>query len=65
MQYIRSESMVKRFIVWYLKRHNVQFYYNGYIVRMFTEPYYYKVMQNHNAMEKRIINSIEQTKLTQ
>ena len=45
--------MIKRFIVWYLKRFATEFYYKGYVVRIFTEPYYYKVMQNHNAMEKR------------
>lgn len=32
--------MIKWFIVWYLKRHNVMFRYNGLVVRMFTEEYY-------------------------
>ena len=32
--------MIKRFIVWYLKRHNVMFKHGGYVVRMFTEKYY-------------------------
>ncbi|MBQ8808641.1 MAG: hypothetical protein IJZ81_04975 [Clostridia bacterium] len=39
--------MIKRFIVWYLKRHNVMFYYKGYVVRMFSEAYYDKVMANN------------------
>lgn len=40
--------MIKRFIVWYLKRHNVMFYYDGkYVVRMFSEAYYEQVMANH------------------
>lgn len=45
--------MIKRFIVWYLKRHNVMFYYgNGkYVVRMFSEAYYEQVMGNHLFVE--------------
>lgn len=39
--------MIKRFIVWYLKRHNVMFQYENYVVRMFSEAYYDKVMVNN------------------
>lgn len=39
--------MIKRFIVWYLKRHNVMFYYENYVVRMFSGAYYEKLMENN------------------
>lgn len=39
------------------------FTYMGYTVRMFTEGYYYKVIQNHNAMERKIIDPIIQIKV--
>ena len=55
--------MIKRFIIWYLKRHNAMFTYMGYTVRIFTEGYYYKVIQNHNAMERKIINPDIQIKI--
>ena len=32
--------MIKRFIIWYLKRHNATIRYKGYVVRMFTVRYY-------------------------
>ena len=41
--------MIKRFIVWYLKRHNVEIRYKGYVVRMFTKAYYDKVMENNTS----------------
>lgn len=44
--------MIKRFIVWYLKSHNVKFEYNNYIVRMFSEVYYDKLMQYADDMRK-------------
>ena len=44
--------MVKRFIVWYLKRHNVKFEYNNYIVRMFSKGYYDKLMQYADRQRK-------------
>ena len=36
--------MIKQFIVWYLKRHNVKFEYENYVVRMFSRGYYDKLM---------------------
>ena len=44
--------MIKRFIVWYLKRHNVTFEYNNYVVRMFSKGYYYTLMQYSDDMRK-------------
>ena len=46
------KRMIKRFIVWYLKRHNVKFEYNNYIVRMFSKGYYDKLMQYADDMRK-------------
>lgn len=43
--------MIKRFIVWYLKRHNVMFEYEGFVVRMFTQDYYNRLMVYANMME--------------
>lgn len=43
--------MIKRFIVWYLKRHNVMFYYENYVVRMFSDAYYDKLMENNLKRE--------------
>lgn len=37
-------KLVQRFIVWYLKRHNVKFDYDNYIVRMFSTDYYNRLM---------------------
>lgn len=42
--------MIKRFIVWYLKRHNVMFHYENYVVRMFSNDYYERLMSYHNAI---------------
>ena len=39
--------MIKRFIVWYLKKHNVEFHCKGYVVRMFTERYYDNVIRGN------------------
>ncbi len=44
--------MIKRFIVWYLKRHNVMFHYGKYVVRMFSDTYYEQVMENHNFVTR-------------
>lgn len=57
--------MIKRFIVWYLKRFNTEFYYKGYVVKIFTKNYYNKVIQNHNAMEKRVYNPSKSIKISQ
>ena len=48
----KMKRMIKRFIVWYLKRHNVTFEYNNYVVRMFSKGYYDKLMQSANDMRK-------------
>ena len=48
----QMKRMIKRFIVWYLKRHNVTFEYNNYVVRMFSKGYYDKLMQSANDMRK-------------
>lgn len=42
--------MIKRFIVWYLKRHNVTFEYNNYVVRMFSKGYYDELMHYADIM---------------
>ncbi len=42
--------MIKRFIVWYLKRHNVMFRYESYVVRMFSNAYYERLMSYHDAI---------------
>ena len=44
--------MIKRFIVWYLKRHNVMFRYKKYVVRMFSDDYYEQVMENHDFVTR-------------
>lgn len=44
--------MIKRFIVWYLKRHNVMFHYEKYVVRMFSDAYYEQVMENHDFVTR-------------
>ena len=43
--------MVKRFIVWYLKRRNVKFEYNNYVVRMFSNDYYNRLMNYADIMD--------------
>lgn len=43
--------MVKRFIVWYLKRRNVKFEYNNYVVRMFSNDYYNRLMNYADTMD--------------
>ena len=43
--------MIKRFIVWYLKRHNVTFEYNNYVVRMFSKGYYDELMHYADIMD--------------
>lgn len=35
-----KESIIQRFIVWYLLKHNVKFEYAGYVVRMFSKEWY-------------------------
>ena len=35
---------IQKFIIWYLKRHNVKFDRDGYVVRMFSADYYGKLM---------------------
>ena len=47
------ERMIKRFIVWYLKRHNVTFEHNNYVVRMFSKGYYYKLMKYADDKRKK------------
>ena len=42
--------MIKRFVVWYLKRHNVMFHFDKYVVRMFSNDYYERLMSYHNAI---------------
>ena len=37
-------KLIQRFIVWYLKRHNVKFDYGNYVVRMFSAEYYSRRM---------------------
>ncbi len=37
-------KLIERFIVWYLKRHNVKFNYGNYVVRMFSSEYYARLM---------------------
>ncbi len=37
-------KLISRFIVWYLKRHNVCVEHNGYVVRMYTKEYYEEVI---------------------
>ena len=38
------KRLIQRFIVWYLKRHNVKFNYGNYVVRMFSAEYYNRLM---------------------
>ena len=41
------ERFIERFIVWYLKRHNVTFEHKGYTVRMFSTDYYNWFMEEY------------------
>ena len=43
--------MIKRFIVWYLKKHNVKFEYENYVVRMFSNFYYDRLMHYADIMD--------------
>lgn len=45
------KKLIEKFIVWYLKRHNVVFKYENYVVRMFSNEYYAKLMFLAKLME--------------
>lgn len=45
------DKLVQRFIVWYLKRHNVKFNYGNYVVRMFSDEYYSRLMLYAKCIE--------------
>lgn len=44
-------ELIQRFIVWYLKRHNVKFNYENYVVRMFSAEYYARLMLYADRIE--------------
>ena len=37
-------KLLQRFIVWYLKRHNAKFEHGNYVVRLFSDEYYGRLM---------------------
>lgn len=43
--------MIKRFIVWYLKRHNVKIEHKDYTLRLFDTAYYNRLMQYAETMD--------------
>ncbi len=38
--------MIKKFIVWYLNKHNNVIYHNGTVIRRFTKKYYDRLMES-------------------
>lgn len=55
--------IVKYFEKRFRKHQNTVFTYKNFVVRMFSTNYYNRVMQNHNAMEAKIINPSMQIKV--
>lgn len=41
------DKLIQRFIVWYLKKNNVEFKYGTFTVRMFTTKFYENVMDKY------------------
>lgn len=46
--------MIKKFIVWYLNRHNNILHYKGTVIRRFTKNYYYRLMESGTRSGKWI-----------
>lgn len=55
-------KLINRFIVWYLKRHNVRVEHNGYVVRMYTKEYYEGTILEAEQIHRFIISNVEKTK---
>ena len=45
------DKIIQKFIIWYLKRHNVKFDRDGYVVRMFSAEYYSRLMAHAKLMD--------------
>lgn len=43
-------KLIQKFIIWYLKRHNVKFDCGKYVVRMFSADYYSSLMNYAELM---------------
>lgn len=45
-------KLINRFIVWYLKKHNVCVEHNGYVIRMYTKKYYEETILEMERVER-------------
>lgn len=49
-------KLISKFIIWYLKKHNVCVEHNGYVVRMYTKKYYEEVILETERIQRKTTN---------